>query len=473
MSDNASLVIPLAKPADSTHLRKKRGRPLISAGPLILTLIFLSVVALILHEYYLLNHHQSNPHRGDHLWPTLAQRCQAHKPDPFQPQHIELQITPDQFPSLFKAYIHNHALQRECLLDPKCKNPPILVWRCPTATEAMRCAGLGDRFRGIQFALLMAILTNRLFLIDWSVAPYPLQNSLSPALINWIVPETIRVPELPHLNWEYCESPECPPQLEARVKDTGILTAPDFGRPLVNLSTDNLAFALKNYSNLAVSVRFPPPTLKNFTANPYYARLLAPIAKPGTDLMPLQRHLVRMLYTPSHNLTNRICQSPLANETKYFSVHIRAGVDVDETRSHRFGDMSSSPLLLVDALIKCMRTRAWLSQYPIFVASDSADIKSLFIDKARKANFTVYGTPIQKALHIGRVDKVSFSEQQYNTIFEDLMFLAGSEEIIMTGSGFARRAVALGKVKAIFQETTSPFYQRHCYKLWPTRYYTL
>eukprot|EP00899_Mesostigma_viride_P024077 jgi/Mesvir1/4854/Mv11129-RA.1 len=61
-----------------------------------------------------------------------------------------------------------------------------LVYQCTgrAANPREACGGLGDRFSGIVSTLYLAVVTNRVFLIDYSY-PAPLIDSLLPNAIDW------------------------------------------------------------------------------------------------------------------------------------------------------------------------------------------------------------------------------------------------------------------------------------------------
>jgi hypothetical protein len=65
------------------------------------------------------------------------------------------------------------------------KRPPLLIWNCPTAGA---CGGLGDRLYGIIMGLYIAILSERIFLIqEWNIngIAHPLLDYLQPNHLWW------------------------------------------------------------------------------------------------------------------------------------------------------------------------------------------------------------------------------------------------------------------------------------------------
>ena len=84
---------------------------------------------------------------------------------------------------LLADYAIWHKRMRKALTEGQ--QVPTLTWFCNHI-----CGGIGDRLRGIFFTLFTAIMSNRLFLIQWTMPFHPeLQHSLfNAAIINWDIP---------------------------------------------------------------------------------------------------------------------------------------------------------------------------------------------------------------------------------------------------------------------------------------------
>ena len=83
---------------------------------------------------------------------------------------------------LLLAYRQKHIRWRKLLLEGKVKKIRTLTWYCDS-----KCGGLGDRVRGIGFSLMLSIISNRLFLIQWR-QPFEVErqnNIFEPAAIDW------------------------------------------------------------------------------------------------------------------------------------------------------------------------------------------------------------------------------------------------------------------------------------------------
>ena len=67
------------------------------------------------------------------------------------------------------------------------KRPPLLVWNCPTRGS---CGGLGDRLYGIIMGLFIAMLTQRIFLVqEWKIkdVAHPLWDYVQPSHLHYRV----------------------------------------------------------------------------------------------------------------------------------------------------------------------------------------------------------------------------------------------------------------------------------------------
>ena len=79
------------------------------------------------------------------------------------------------FLSSLSRYTDSH---RSMSNDPH--NSRTLVWMCPAG---VRCGGIADRLKGMSFALLLAVISQRRLLLDWQS---PERVYFKPNIINWI-----------------------------------------------------------------------------------------------------------------------------------------------------------------------------------------------------------------------------------------------------------------------------------------------
>ncbi|CEP02486.1 hypothetical protein PBRA_009070 [Plasmodiophora brassicae] len=78
----------------------------------------------------------------------------------------------------FSRYVAFHAERR------RAPHARYLVWQCPAGI--WKCGGIGDRARGIVYAFLLAVATERVFLIDLPANPVPLSETVRPNALDWL-----------------------------------------------------------------------------------------------------------------------------------------------------------------------------------------------------------------------------------------------------------------------------------------------
>ena len=79
------------------------------------------------------------------------------------------------FLNALSRYTESHRIMSN---DPN--NSRTLVWMCPVG---VRCGGIADRLKGMSFALLIAVISQRRLLLDWQS---PERVHFKPNMINWI-----------------------------------------------------------------------------------------------------------------------------------------------------------------------------------------------------------------------------------------------------------------------------------------------
>ena len=85
---------------------------------------------------------------------------------------------------LLLSYRQQHIRWRKLLLEGHVESIRTLTWYCD-----FWCGGLGDRVRGIGFSLMLAMVSNRMLLVQWR-QPFEVhrqKNIFEPAAIDWDV----------------------------------------------------------------------------------------------------------------------------------------------------------------------------------------------------------------------------------------------------------------------------------------------
>ncbi len=81
------------------------------------------------------------------------------------------------------------ALERYAAFHQKAKSVTgvrTLVWLCDAYHY---CGGLADRLKGMAYALLLAMFSNRVLLISWGSTVHGEKDYLQPNVINWVLPD--------------------------------------------------------------------------------------------------------------------------------------------------------------------------------------------------------------------------------------------------------------------------------------------
>lgn len=401
-------------------------------------------------------------------------------------------IHPLLYTSLFSAYHKWHAKQRRCLSRAGLNSSscaPVLVWTCPPRN----CAGTGDRFRGIQFAYLLAVATRRVLLIDWS-NPAALSAALRPATVDWTLPPQLSsrrrtvdkhiVLEIPRLPWWSCtwkrhcgtslvtgnvskfmanitDLPNKPVAAERNRTNPG-------DRPL-NLLDDDVELALSKHHLLAVETRLHP-RIQYLLANPHFRNsLLGNVSATDIEQIALAtspgailRAISHVLFRPSEALQNSMRERQISLSSRYAAVHVRLGRDFGEN-GERFKAVNAELKKTAEVVLNCLqevtdspKTKTHpRSQHKssgsrtVYLATDGHRFKSVFAEAARKRGIKVVSNP-EHARHIQHMTPKRAGDQlckAFEDIFADIWLLAQGETLIGTGSGFADMAARMGREK--------------------------
>lgn len=367
-------------------------------------------------------------------------------------------------PDTLARYAQWHRIQRACIVNPSScqqpfERPSILIWRCPDR-DVRVCAGIGDRVRGMQVALLIAILTRRVFFIQWPLDEYPLHNAVSPNVIDWRLPPAIvsgpSTSTWPMLNWFICNYPErrtrCRPPNFLIPKDD-YLPNVNFSLPTLNASKDDVVRNLSIVTDISVACRLPVSVIDSLLSNPFIAPTVPDLQTGSLPSLQLQRLLTAMLFRPSFFTTavmSKTLPPDFLTSNGYIGAHGRTGVAFNEN-GDRFEFYRRNMTAAVTHLLTCAQQIDAQVSTNMFLSSDSAPFKREFAAQARSLNISVRFIDAN-AFHFGLDDSDKmFAEQgqlaKYNAfidIFADLFMLANAKQIVTTGSGFANLAFWLG-----------------------------
>lgn len=319
-----------------------------------------------------------------------------------------------------------------------------LIWRCP---RKGRCAGVGDRFRGLQFAFLLAVVTRRIFLIDWPQHPFSLSHAVLPSFLDWRPPPSIAGRKYPNLYWFSCLPPR-PCTEGGHMPNDSHLPFVDQTQADINLLSDNILERLDIKKDIVISTRARPESILRLIKNPYVLNKFPELNNPDIDI---ERHLLNILFKPSEAVQNALQKiiNPKSSEGGYTSIHVRTGYDVGEGHIRRFREINKNMSKYAQLILECALSVISDRNSKLFLASDSLSFKTVFKNLSKVHGINVF-TSSEPSLHIGLGGghyvnaSLSAKFSPFINIFVDLFGIARGKTIISNGSGYARMAYNFG-----------------------------
>lgn len=355
-----------------------------------------------------------------------------------------------------REYAEWHRNQRKCLESNNClpsQISKVLVWTCDISLK-YGCHGLGDRLRGIAFAFLLAVATDRLFFIDWPLsksAPFQLNSAIIPSAINWQVPENLTQRFLSSEGSFWYLKPtkvfihRFGTQLKQEKRDPTLLNLKKFYDPFHIIyeqsqpAREALSFLLYN-SALSVLKR----DLLHQTNN-------------NISVEEIHREVLLFLFRETEQVMNIVHQRTFPSNMPYIGLHARLGTDVSEgnLRGKRFGPyvskLNETGRRLLEGM-KSLATKHDISK--VYLASDSLPFKQLMTnmmatDKSLK-HFS-FKTHFARALHVGQKSSTTFMANEsercaaFIDVFIDAYAIASAKAVVFFPSGFPAASLALGQ----------------------------
>lgn len=301
--------------------------------------------------------------------------------------------------------------------------------------------GLGDRFRGIISAYLMAVLSRRLLLIDWQ-SPIPLHSAFALGLKT---------------NFSY------DPQLVSlppRDGDAAVITG-SFIFQMEHVLKNVTTLYLDSVPRPALHLLFKAPTRKQQSNQ--VLRALSKLHRSPLEPCHIMPLLFRVLFKPTDKLRSYFIQKlsdpPLSalRDTAYYSIHSRLGYGLGELRkdASRF-DLGRQGLNL-STMAQCMArishgqkkshaVREGNSPAFFFLATDTPAFRTLLARELERqdpsATLTTTGEQIK---HVRTLDKENDEDVDlFFHSFLDILVLSRGGGIVHLRSGFADLAVWMG-----------------------------
>lgn len=373
-------------------------------------------------------------------------------------------------PHSFERYIKWHGLMRACLQNDSCGHPRprILLWRCRNGIGSL-CWGIGDRMRGMISSMVLAMMTKRMFLIDWPNRPFPIEDAISNAVIDWTLPKSLNYSSWPTANdhsWPLLRWEKCHPVLTC-IKDSSMEYSTDQrinGKPIIpkhlNFSESRTYIILDEVPHFVIHSRSLNSYRGRLLHRPEWALLFHDF-KPGKySPFQINRILMKSLFRPSKTVQDTI-EKIIPVETRkrgYVSIHARTGHDVGERSIRRFTSLPSEPEILAQRILYCAEMNGIKKSEEIFFATDSSSLKTSFERIAKERNYNAYLTKYS-AMHIAlgvknegdtEVDLNEVNDSawfSFLNIFVEFFGLAGGKYMISTHSEFSRLAFLIGDAR--------------------------
>lgn len=354
---------------------------------------------------------------------------------------------------------------KSCLQNNTCGNnsPKILVWQCKDGIS-YSCWGTGDRMRGIISSLVLGMLTDRVFLIDWPTQPFPLNNVIETSSLNWTVPSNLDTSSWPTANdhsWPLLRWERCQPKLLCVA--TQSLTYHQMKHDLKKKITISKRMNFSESTTYDELTKVDQFIIYSRSLNSYRGRLLhrPEWSRKYEDFRPgifspfqINRMLLKALFKPSAAVIEEL-QKIIPDDARnngYVAIHARTGHDVGEGKIFRFSNLPSAPDILAGRILNCAEGRGLKQTDSIFFASDSSRVKKSFLRIAKSKNYTVHATKVsaihiaanQSETRIGSFHRGNDEWFSFLNIFVEFFGISGGRYMIATRSEFSRLAFLLG-----------------------------
>lgn len=387
-------------------------------------------------------------------------------------------------------YISWHAKQMSCIREEVCFNKHrgdfnIMIWKCRKSSKSP-CTDIGASFRGIVSSFIIAVLTEKVFLIHWSTHPYPYSfiSAVAPGAIDWRVPPHV---EMDSQNWGIMRESKypkllwikCPPDHECRTRlnsgkqlnSSSVMTA-------LNMSHEDSYNTMKSFPN--ITIVSTGSFLNDLLQHPLWLQKISTNKDPAVkeNGFHSQRTLLRTLFKPSP-ITEVVMRYVLRHSAKqngYLSIHIRGTC----TTLSRFKTMVSYCPTMAKDILDCVTSREEKPKF-IFVSSPSFALKNaigeaslrygievMHLDRRSIDNRNMFGNTILRRGYQNSMAWVSFIYS-----FADFFALAKGTTILSDESPFSEQAGLISKTNKIHVFHPHSQNRSLCRQTWQGSSYTM
>lgn len=365
-------------------------------------------------------------------------------------------------------YFHWHGRQMSCIREERCfekhkRNIKIMIWKCRKSSLST-CSGVGPSFSGILYSLVIAMLTQHVFLIEWSTHPYPYSfvSAVAPGAIDWRVPAhlerdsqhwgILKGLKYPEVLWIKCPpGHECKPQWNPskHMNSTSNITITN---SLLNMTQEDSYNALKDFRKLFIisTGSFSDHLLQQ----PFWLKKYSSNQKKAANeiVFETKRNLLRALFKPSPitQLVMKYVVGHAARKNGYLSVHTRTPC----TGLRRLKSMVSYCPTMATRILNCILDHEKKPKF-IFVSSTSAALKKAIEEASSRYGSQVIhldrrslDTRMTIGHHIlGRGYQNSMTWVSFIYTFADFFALANGTKVFFDGSSFSEQASLISNTK--------------------------
>ena len=282
------------------------------------------------------------------------------------------------------------------------------------------CGGWGDRLRGILSVYILALLTNRRFMIDMNY-PCAISKVLEPNFVNWTFVKYPNAKNRTRLNINTMRSWQT--AIRAKTAET--------------ISSKDIVEAWSAYDDVYITTNsdYMTPALRNKNMHSRTRNLLGRIATSQASMQTLFPFLYELLFKPSRSVRNRVDTILSASSNRrLICLHIRIGKNPANPFDHAFTARTNTTHTMLNFLDRYLVNK---SSSLIFVTSDSAQAVSDVLHHYPNSSMTVVG-PI---LHIDRFDRRSSTIcNGFEKVMADFYVLGECQTSLLSKSGFSHWA---------------------------------
>lgn len=356
---------------------------------------------------------------------------------------------------LFKVFIHDYLNYHE---QARKNGSRRLVFQ-------PRLTGMGDTYTTLIFAYWAAVVSNRVFLVDWQ-EPFPLEDLLQNARTTADVfyrPESDDQPPFSNNAYTLKGTEDSHKQFgNVLLSNTAAVIYRPQHRPPQNMIYEFVKrsslkdLPISSYMRLAASQNF-------------HRAVMHHVFRVSDEIRKDQQHYTKKFrlfrgFTPAH--TNVSKKTYKSNERPYIAVHARIGTGVGEFQG-RFQDVQSN--MVVPA--RCLASRAirlsHMAGYPplpIFLATDTIEFRALFQqmvkdisshnrvavlmgdwDVVHSSRFAWHNQHVFNATE----EKRTRSWKKIWGSYMDLVMIGHAEHVVALYSAFPRFAFSLGSAETM------------------------